>query len=318
MIKTPTVFVLGAGANVPYGFSTGGGLLDKVRGVNVGHLMGNAGQQVTEAACRDFELAVADNMLPSIDALLEHRQDLWPVGKRVMATLLLRQEASAKPPVSDDDWMALVFEKMAEDADSLAAFGNNTVMFITFNYDRYLEYRLIRALVARYKANERDAWNCLAAMKFVHLYGSLGALPEQVAPANAPTAIPLGAADRDGIYSLAIALQQIESSLRIVHDPTGVAPLAAFTAAQAYFAQAKQIFFLGFGFGKTNVARLGTAGITGAMRVFCTAFDMTDREIEYLIKPAFPNFPNLTRIEYRQVAAAPIRRFLRDRIDFLS
>src|SRR5271166_6984854 len=98
MISKRTVFLLGAGANVPYGFSTGGQLLDKIRGVDVRALMGKAGQQVTQAQCREFDHAIADNMLSSIDALLEHRQDLWAVGKRVMATKLYQEEAQATRP----------------------------------------------------------------------------------------------------------------------------------------------------------------------------------------------------------------------------
>lgn len=285
--------------------------------MNVRALMGDAGKQVTEAQCREFERALADNMLPSIDALLEHRSDLWPVGKRVMATLLYSEEATARPPPTADDWMAFVFERMAEDAASLPEFAKNSVEFITFNYDRYLEHRLIRGLVARYKVDARDAWNCLRGTKFLHLYGSLGELPEQ-AEKGVSTAIPLGAADRDGIYTLGVALPQVENSVRIVHDPTGVDLPAVFKEAQASFARAKQILFFGFGFGRTNVARLGTKEISTSTGVYCTALGMTNSEIEYLIRPAFPQFPHLTRPEYVYVKASPIRQYLRDSMSLLT
>lgn len=89
MLTKRTVFVLGAGANVPYGFSTGGDLIDKARPVGDSReLMGNAGEQITRAESAAFQAAVVDNMLPSIDAMLEHRTDLLKVGKRVIATLL--------------------------------------------------------------------------------------------------------------------------------------------------------------------------------------------------------------------------------------
>jgi len=58
--------------------------------------------------------------------------------------------------------------------------------------------------------------------------------------------------------------------------------------------------------------------ISATTTVYCTAFGMTDSEIEYLIKPAFPQFPGLARPEYGYITAAPIRQFLRDRMSLLT
>lgn len=57
MLTQNTVFILGAGANVPYGFSTGGGLIDKLRGVDPQARMGNAGQQITRQESEAFRVA---------------------------------------------------------------------------------------------------------------------------------------------------------------------------------------------------------------------------------------------------------------------
>src|SRR6185312_16677794 len=116
MINTPTVFVLGAGASAPYGFPTGAGLLEMARGVDVRELSGNAGQQFSNRAADLFRQAVEDNMLASIASLLEHRRDLVSIGKKVMAFLLYQRERVAKPGAPDEDWMQLIFQRMAEDA----------------------------------------------------------------------------------------------------------------------------------------------------------------------------------------------------------
>jgi hypothetical protein len=313
MITSRTVIVLGAGANVPYGFSTGGKLLDSVRGVDVRALMGNAGQQVTAAQCREFERALADNMLPSIDALLEHRRDLWQVGKRVIATLLYSEESQAKPPSLSDDWMSYVFERMAEGATTLESFGQNPVEFVTFNYDRYLEYRFIRGLVARYRVAEEAAWAAIQRMKFLHLHGSLGYLPEQGSLHAGSHPIALGAPNEPNLYTLGIALPQVEQTVRIVHEADQTP--AIFADAQASFARAQQILFLGFGFGRANVERLGTVGISGSVSVYCTAYGMTESEISHTIGPSFPNHPNVPA--RWMVENAPIRQFLRDRVQVL-
>ena len=317
MISLRTVFVLGAGANVPYGFSTGGGLIDRVRGVDPRSLMGNAGQQITARESDDFRIAVNDNMLPSIDAMLEHRPDLIKVGKRVMATILYQQEATARPKSFDEDWMSLVFEKMAIGAPNLEVFAQNPVSFLTFNYDRYQEYRFIRALVARYRVGEHAAWNAISSM-FVHLYGSLGALPEQ-AMSSGGNGIPLGAPETGDTYNLGLALAAAESMITIIHDSEQ--PPESFNAALQRFQNAQQCLFLGFGFRKKNVERLRTVQIPNETTVFCTRYNMTPAEIQDAIYPAFA--PRNLQDLHRQIIGGvtdtrTIKQFLRDQIRVLA
>jgi len=311
MFSRKTVFVLGAGANVPYGFSTGITLLEKARASSVDGLMGDAAREVTPWARREFSQALTDNMLPSIDAMLEHRRDLWPVGKRVMAALLYAEERGAHPP-ADDDWMSLIFESMATDAPTASHFSGNPVTFVTFNYDRYLEYRFIRGLTARYAIDDRAAWDALKGMGFVHVHGSLGYLPAQRPPQESNTVVPLGAPETEDTYTLGLALPLAENSIRIVHDADPVGP--GYQAARTALLAAEQVIFLGFGFGKQNVARLQTATIQPTTPVYCTAYGMTPAEIVYSVSAAFPLHG---RLEGSRVAAAPIRRFLRERIKII-
>jgi hypothetical protein len=313
MFSRKTVFVLGAGASVPYGFSTGIKLLEKARATNLDSLMGNAASQLPRVAKREFSQALEDNMLPSIDALLEHRRDLWQVGKRVMAALLYAEEDTAHPR-SDDDWMSLIFESMATDAPTANHFSGNPVTFVTFNYDRYLEYRFIRGLTARYAIDDRAAWDALKGMGFIHVHGSLGDLPAQRAPQdNRPDAVvPLGAPETEGEYTLGLALPLAENSIRIVHDADPVGP--GYQAARTALLAAEQVIFLGFGFGKQNVARLQTATIQPTTPVYCTAYGMTPAEIVYSVSAAFPLHG---RLESSRVEAAPIRQFLRERISII-
>jgi len=317
MISLRTVFVLGAGANVPYGFSTGGGLIDKIRGADPQSRMGQAGEQISRRESEAFRIAMMDNLLPSIDAMLEHRRDLVSVGKRMMATILYEQEAAARPNAFSEDWMSLVFEKMSADAPSLEAFATNPVSFITFNYDRYLEHRFICGLVARYSVDPRVAWAAIRHM-FTHLYGSLGELPEQVA-AGAGNGIPLGAPETEDTYTLGLALAAAENMIMIVHDAEQ--PPQSFATALQRFQTAQQCLFLGFGFGKKNVERLQTVRIPDETAVFCTTYDMTSAEIQHAIYPAFKS-QHLSGLQW-QFAQRPsdnrsIKQFLRDQIGVLA
>lgn len=311
MIRKRTVFVLGAGASVPYGFSTGIKLLEKARGTTIDNLMGNAARQLTPVAKRDFSQALEDNMLSSIDAMLEHRQDLWPVGKRVMAALLYAEEKSARPP-ADDDWMSLVFENMASNAATAEQFAQNPVTFVTFNYDRYLEYRFIRGLTARYRIDDRAAWEALKGLGFIHVHGSLGDLPAQrPQETRLGEVVPLGAPESDEVYTLGLALPLAENSIRIVHD-AAVGP--AYEAARAALTNAEQAIFLRFGFGRENVARLQTSSINPATSpVYAAAYGMTEAEITDLVVAAFPGHIGVRG----RIDAAPIRQFLRERISII-
>ncbi|HEY4212199.1 MAG TPA: hypothetical protein VGM84_12005 [Steroidobacteraceae bacterium] len=313
MINKRTVFVLGAGANVPYGFSTGGGLIDKARGIDPRELMGNAGDQIRRIESDAFRRAAFDNLLPSIDSMLEHRPDLAKVGKWVMATLLYRQEATAAPRSFEEDWMSLVFAYMSEDASTLEEFAQNPVSFITFNYDRYLEHRFIRGLVARYSVSPREAWAKIATM-FIHLYGSLGDLPEQVPEGQETHAVPLGAPDTDDVYTLGLALPKAENSIRIVYDSEQ--PPDSFTDAWKRFQTSQQVLFLGFGFGKKNVARLRTNAIPNSVTIDCTTYEMTKAEVLDLVLSSFPG-RDLGAVRRRDKPdTTSVRIFLRERVDW--
>ena len=177
-------FLLGAGANVPEGFDTGGGLLKGLRGIDPQTLMGNAGQQITKAEAAAFRSAVLDNMLPSIDAMLEHRTDLVRVGKRVMATLLYKDESGAGPKSFDEDWMAICF---------LSVWQATHRRYKCLRKTRSLSSHLITtdtrniglcsALVARYNVNEREAWD--ANQADVHPPLRIAGKPAREAPAGA-------------------------------------------------------------------------------------------------------------------------------------
>jgi len=312
LIKNRSVFVLGAGANVPYGFSTGEGLLASARALSVEQVKEKTCGQLTERQIYPLCRALADNFLPSIDALLEHRTDLRLAGKKLMLSLLLDEEAKAKKSQwgVDEDWMSLVFSQMAEDAATVGAFASNPVSFITFNYDRYLEDRMVRGLVARYAVSEQEAWDAIRRFQFVHVYGSLGELPVQKIGGSPGYAIPFGAPEDPGVSYRGLALDGAEQAISIVHD--GEAP-RRFAAAHALLhPQTDQIFFFGFAFGRQNVDRLQTRQIPPTTRVFCTVYGMTGAEEHEAMTAAFPQFSRVPGSLIHE--SKTIRQFLRERI----
>ena len=94
--------ILGAGASAPYGFSTGGGLLNEARRCSVGQLAGYIPQEF-RAAAPALHSALRGTLTQSIDALLETRLDLVDAGKCYMARWLLQYEKNMLDRHVDND-----------------------------------------------------------------------------------------------------------------------------------------------------------------------------------------------------------------------
>jgi hypothetical protein len=331
MIKKRTVFVLGAGAHVPYGFSTGEGLLVRARSLGIEQMVEATEGQVPRQDLVPLRQALTDNFLPSIDALLEHRQSLRRPGKMLMLSLLVDEERQAlgNQWKADEDWMSLVFQYMAEDAASLEQFSKNPVTFITFNYDRLLEYRLIRGLVARYDVPAEEAWAAISNFGFFHMYGSLGQLPEQIARSTRPLSItavgiPFAAPQTSDTTFRGLALQDAENVIQIVHDKGNTSAVSQ-AHQELHTTATQQIFFFGFAFGKVNIDRLQTTQIPPSVPIYCTTYKMTSAEVTDCVTPAFPNHsywsPNGNLVQSKILNATTvtkadktIKEFLRERV----
>lgn len=76
-------------------------------------------------------------------------------------------------------------------------------------------------------------------------------------------------------------------SIKIIHEDVTDRD-ADYKQAQQLLQEAKQIFFLGFGFNTVNVARLGISSIT-ATEVFATAIGYVQNEINGLVRLCSPS-----------------------------
>jgi len=152
VIRRSTVFILGAGTSKPYGFSTGEQLLREGRRLDQNNLFRKLHAPASNDAARALHTSLQRTHDSSLDALLELRPDITPIGKRLIASLMLELEFHAKDPgrypEPQDDWLTLFFDELAADTADLEGFALNPVTLITYNYDRLLELRLLGALAA--------------------------------------------------------------------------------------------------------------------------------------------------------------------------
>lgn len=190
MIRTPIVFVLGAGASSCYEFPLGQKLCEIVidelqRGQKAREVLVNT----TEFLDREidaFRRELLYSAQNSIDAFLENRPEYLPIGKAAMAIILMRYEHhDALWRFSDNNWMRYLFDKMR--ATTLDEFTNNEVTFVTFNFDRSLEYFLFNSLRNTFGATAQACADVFTRIRIIHLHGRLGWLPwqkEGVVPTN--------------------------------------------------------------------------------------------------------------------------------------
>jgi hypothetical protein len=107
---------------------------------------------------------------------------------------------------------------------------------VTFNYDRSLQFYLLRAFQNALALDHAEAVKVLKRIEFVHVYGAVGALPVGSAPG-----IPFGHTNSCFMASQSIGLV----------TPRTLEPSQA--RAQELLGAARRIIFLGFGFWKENL-----------------------------------------------------------------
>ena len=143
VIKSRTVFIVGAGGSVPFKFPTGRALLRERKDQNAEVIRGVCAAQISEEEARALHTALRQSEDNSIDALLEYRPDLERPGKLLIAASLLGKEQDCiNTTARDNDWVQYLLSLMSEGAHSVDDFATgNPVTFVTYNYDRLIEYK---------------------------------------------------------------------------------------------------------------------------------------------------------------------------------
>ena len=287
MITNNVVLVLGAGASKPYGFPVGNELVHEalypgarahIEIHNLDSQLGKVG--VTAQDLERFRTELEASLSPSIDAFLETRQDFEDLGKKMIAFLLMHREnperlfQKERDPENRETWYGYLFRLMY--TPDWNDFGKNKLNIITFNYDRSLEYCLLRVLAATYRL-ERDA--CIEIMEkhipIVHLHGTLGDLygtGEDVREYEAKTSSE----------NLMKAVRKIQ----IVHEVDSGE--SQFGKAHEILKDAEHVLFLGFGYHHENVLRLNLENHCPKATLWGTCKGFTEGERQRSITSQIP------------------------------
>jgi hypothetical protein len=304
MFLDKTVIVVGAGASFEAGLPLGHALkssiskLTKLTFDDFGRLKGGdldfwqeltrsdhffGKQQRVAAACAKISQGI--HYVSSVDSFLEiHRldADIQHCAKTAISKLILDGERKSKLHVNRDNiyntldpsrleatWyqeLAQAFFESVEAENLAAAF--DPVTFISFNYDRCIEWFLFNAVQALYFLQPEQAKPILQGLQILHPYGEVGS----AGWLGEPSGNEFGADGRGGI---------VRAQGRIQTFTERSVPEMTIELVRKAVAQARTIIFLGFSFHPQNMELLwpeNSKGETEIRQVFGTSMGMSEQD----------------------------------------
>ena len=281
MITKETLFILGAGASVPYGYPTGNELRNDI--------CRNFEKRIVELTEKDPESSPLDvrqiakeaheftnvffnSSTPSIDLFLARNRHFSEIGKKAIVLSILESEknSSFRENMVDrtQDWYSYLFHKMTDDLiqpESYDYFDANQVAFVTFNYDRALEHFLYESLSNAFSSVPSEKIiSLLRRIQIFHVYGIVDKLPWQG-----------GNTKYMDDYSLT-SIDKMQNNIRLIHERIRL----DIRAMEVAMNNASRFYFLGFGYAKENLDVLGIRKFFNEdQEIYGTALGMTRKEI---------------------------------------
>jgi hypothetical protein len=278
MITTPTVLILGAGASMHLGYPSGIQLKTEILEIlNNNYLPENVLIRKLEphdSKIKEFSNALSHSGKASVDAFLEYRDDFMHLGKLVIALALTKYENLENLFLPDNNWYDYLYAKLDSPINE---FDSNNLSIITFNYDRSLETYLHTALMNTYRLSIEDAKEILLKIPIIHVYGKLGELDWQSHDGR-----PYSSTDE------IIFIKQAANGIKVIHEE--VPSDTTLKDARSILVKTERIIFLGFGYGSTNLQRLGFNNdfkYPGKL-IYGTCYGYTELERDHLKKQFEP------------------------------
>jgi hypothetical protein len=268
MIGKNTVLVLGAGASAPFGFPTGRKLL-----LNACNELDRDTSFLTLELTRrgisrveslHFRNDLETSMQPSIDAFVEGRPEYLLHGKVTIASLLIPCEniEIIIRRGKEISWYEYLFSQIGP---TLNDFHKSKISFVTFNYDRSLEYFLYHVFQSSFGIDNTQASQLINSKQIVHVYGMLGN----------PHFLSSHGRDYDPEASEEAVSISIEG-ITILSEKSP--PSATFATANALIKSADIVCFLGFGYHPINMSRLGIDILDSGPKLLGTAYGLLAHE----------------------------------------
>lgn len=299
MFSKKTVFIIGAGASISYGFPSGKQLKNNILNMSIVEAEAELEHVINVrrgGLYKQFIEELRDSESQSIDTFWEHKkenEDYQTIGKLLIGLEILKCEyehennrKSRKQEIRPDDWCQYFIGKLMPHFEKLE---KEQVTFLTFNYDRSLEYQLYKALKARNGLSEQETFKKLSKMPIIHLHGSIGELDHASYSADyipyAEFKMNSGPFKRKTSENSTVDeprsdfYNRVISNIKIVHED-GIQDSKEFKEAHGAINSSKQVVLLGFGYLEDNIRRLKLSTYATSKKVLATSYEM--RESEFL------------------------------------
>jgi hypothetical protein len=261
-----TVFVLGAGASVPYGYPSGRDLKNEVIKLRddsnlwsafdltddfdrFDDVVSNIPLSEVNHLTRDNPFFyLADSLNKSgkftIDEFLRTNTHLLEIGKFSIAHVLIRNEVEGS--LIRDEWCQLLWNRISKGKSDPYEVRPN-IAFVTFNYDTSLEYIFSQAILNTFpNARQEHVDSFFSAVPILHIHGKIRPLPWEGGDKGGIDKIRLRRFTNDEIL-------EMSKGINLFHEADNEKII---DESQRLLSKAKNVVFLGFGFDVANVSKL--------------------------------------------------------------
>lgn len=220
--------------------------------------------QLMDEIILPFSRSIRRSMMVSTDEFLKNRlgqkqSEQADFGKRLIAYEILKAEQESR--LWNIDWIQHLLSRIDQQPNWKEILKET--VFLTFNYDRVLEYCIFLYLTSDKQCSDADAHAFIKDMKIFHVNGFIGSLEE----------IPFGAVE-NGKY------QEIAKRMETVWEKRRNRDESEKEKYQGFLKNAERVYFLGFSYIPDNLESIGIprgAEIIRNAKVYATAMGLSSQ-----------------------------------------
>lgn len=220
--------------------------------------------QLMDEIVLPFSRSIRRSMMVSTDEFLKNRlgqkqNEQADFGKRLIAYEILKAEQASR--LWNIDWIQHLLSRIDQQSnwDEIL----KQTVFLTFNYERVLEYCIFLYLTSDKQYADADAHAFIKEMQIFHVNGFIGSLEE----------IPFGAVE-NGKY------QEIAKRMETVWEKRQNRDESEKERYQGFLKNAERVYFLGFSYIPDNLESIGIprgAEIIRNAKVYATAMGLSSQ-----------------------------------------
>ena len=234
---------------------------------------------IVSSIVKDFAKSIRHSMMVSTDEFLKNRLDqekseAADFGKRLIAREILMAEKESENSyvrggegkkkeqwLGNIDWIQHLLSRIDQQSNWEEILKQT--VFLTFNYDRVLEYCIFLYLTSDKQYADADAHAFIKEMQIHHVNGFIGSLEE----------IPFGAVE-NGKY------QEIAKRMETVWEKRRNRDESEKEKYQDFLKNAQRVYFMGFSYIPDNLESIGIprdAEIIRNAKVYATAMGLSSQ-----------------------------------------